>query len=166
MVSNGTKVMGLPSILMRYAVKAVARFIAARSPHPDSAADSTDAAAGARGERLAADFLRAHGLRIMQRNYRCRDGEIDIVAEDGATLVFAEVKTRAAHSDELPEAALTARKRHRLCQAARHFMRTYRTGERIFRFDLVGIDLHLDGTHTIHHWPNVINYRRGLVRRH
>lgn len=118
------------------------------------------------GERLAADYLRAHGLRIVQRNYRCRDGEIDLVAEDGETLVFVEVKTRAADSDELPEAALTPSKRHRLCQAARHFMRTYRTGERIFRFDLVGIDLKPDGTHDIHHWQNIINYRRGLARRH
>lgn len=102
----------------------------------------------------------------MQRNYRCPAGEIDLVAEDGDTLVFVEVKTRAADSDELPEAALTPRKRHRLSRAALHFMRTYRTRERLFRFDLVAVDLYPDGSHEIHYLQNIINYRRALMRKH
>ncbi|MCX7846667.1 MAG: YraN family protein [bacterium] len=110
--------------------------------------------------------MRHRGLRILQRNYRCPHGEIDLVAEDGPTLVFVEVKTRAAESDELPEAALTPRKRHRLCRAARHFMQTFHTGDRLFRFDLVGIELFPDGSHRIHHWSNIINYQQNLRRRH
>lgn len=121
---------------------------------------------GARGERIAAEYLRRQGMRLVCRNYRCPVGEVDLVAEDGDTLVFVEVKTRAADSGELPEAALTARKRHRLCRAAQHFMRRYRVGEKVFRFDLVGVEMRGDGRYEVRHWPNVINYQRGLARRY
>jgi putative endonuclease len=121
---------------------------------------------GAEGERRAAAFLRAQGLRILQRNYRCRTGELDVIAEEGATLVFVEVKTRRAGGDELPEAALTAGKKHRVCKAAQHFMRSYKLHDRLFRFDLVGLEYDDAGAWQCRHWRNVINYRRGLARRH
>ncbi|MEU4577260.1 YraN family protein [Nonomuraea sp. ATR24] len=53
---------------------------------------------GRHGERLAADYLRSQGMTIIDRNWRCRRGEIDIIAEDGATLVVVEVKTRSSRS--------------------------------------------------------------------
>jgi len=53
---------------------------------------------GRHGERLAADYLRAEGMTIIDRNWRCRQGEIDIIAQDGPTLVVVEVKTRSSRS--------------------------------------------------------------------
>jgi putative endonuclease len=138
--------------------------VSSRLPRWRTRATTTDA--GTAGEAHAAAFLRAQGLRILQRNYRCRTGEVDIIAEDDATLVFVEVKTRRAGGDELPEAALTARKRHRLCKAAQQFMRGYKAHDRLFRFDLVGVEFDDAGAWQCRHWRNIINYRRGLARRH
>jgi putative endonuclease len=104
-------------------------------------------------------------MRIMQRNYRCRGGEIDLIARDGETLVFVEVKTRTRGSGELPEASLTARKRHRLARAASAFMREHRVGEVLYRFDLVGCEVDSMERWTVLHWRNIIDYRKARVRR-
>ena len=101
----------------------------------------------------------------MQRNYACPGGEIDLVAEEGGTLVFVEVKTRQKGGNELPEAAVTNRKKRRLCKAARHFMNRYKIAGRVFRFDVVGLEFTEDDRWEIHHWPNVIDYRRHLARK-
>jgi putative endonuclease len=53
---------------------------------------------GRKGEQLAVQYLRARGMRILDRNWRCRHGEIDVVAQDGASLVVVEVKTRSGHT--------------------------------------------------------------------
>ena len=126
----------------------------------------SDVPRGEEGERRAASFLKKRGYRIVRRNYRCRAGELDIVAEEGGTLVFVEVKTRKAGGRELPEAAVTARKRHRVCMAAQHFMRTYSQSERVFRFDVVGLEYDDDDNWDIRHWQSVIDYDRALARRH
>jgi len=128
--------------------------------------NSSERSVGAEGERRAAAYLRARGLRIVQRNYRCRVGEIDLVAEDDGTLVFVEVKTRHVGGAEVPEAALTRRKRQRLCRAARQFMHAGRLHDRLFRFDIVGVEYDDRNTWRCRHWENVIDYRRGLRRRH
>ena len=65
---------------------------------------------GAFGERLAAAHLEAKGYRIRARNYRCREGEIDIVAQDGDTLVFVEVRTRRGDALGGPAESVTATK--------------------------------------------------------
>jgi len=91
---------------------------------------------GGPAEELAAAFLEREGLSILQRNYRCRFGEIDLVARSGATLVFVEV--RARKSDDFGGAAgsITAAKRRRLVATARHYLATQRS-ERACRFDVV-----------------------------
>jgi len=122
--------------------------------------------AGRQGENIGANFLKNHGFKIIQRNYRCSTGEIDIIAKDGKTFVFVEVKTRSENSDELPEAALTQKKRHRLCKAAQHFMREYKLKDPLFRFDLIGIEFNNDDEWKINHWENVVDYQKGLVRRY
>src|SRR5690606_10776232 len=66
------------------------------------------------GENLAANHLAAEGLTIIERNWRCRDGEIDLVARDGETFVFVEVKTRRGRDFGAPEEALTPRKAQKL----------------------------------------------------
>jgi putative endonuclease len=73
---------------------------------------------GRRGEELAADYLEAHGMRILDRNWRCPAGEIDIVALDGETLVVAEVKTRKSLDYGHPFEAVGAEKLARLHRLA------------------------------------------------
>ncbi len=120
---------------------------------------------GEEGERRAENFLKKKGFRILQRNYFCKTGELDLVAEDGNSLVFVEVKTRKKFGKELPEAAMTIKKKHRVCSAARHFMKKYRITNKIFRFDIVGLEFDDENNWEINHWQNAINYNRALARR-
>jgi putative endonuclease len=94
--------------------------------------------AGARAEELCAELLRKAGLRVLARNWRCRHGEIDLVAEEGATLVFAEVRLR--HDARFGGAAesITAAKRSRLLAAARLYLS--RRPETDCRFDVLLLD--------------------------
>ena len=94
-----------------------------------------------RGEALAALLLRAKGYRIVARNWRCPLGEIDIVARDGDTLVFVEVKTRSGRSAGRPEEAVDARKRRRLVLLARAYLAGRRGDPPPCRFDVVALEL-------------------------
>lgn len=91
---------------------------------------------GDRGERAAARFLRRQGLRVLLRGYRTPWGEVDLVARDGAVLVFVEVKTRRQGA---PAEAVTAEKQRRLTLAALHFLKRHRLLEQKCRFDVVAI---------------------------
>jgi putative endonuclease len=91
---------------------------------------------GDRGERAAARYLRRRGLRVITRGYRTALGEIDLIARDGDTLVFVEVKTRRAG---LPAEAVTAEKERRLTLTALQFLRRYRLLEQRCRFDVVAV---------------------------
>ncbi|PIQ97014.1 MAG: YraN family protein, partial [Nitrospinae bacterium CG11_big_fil_rev_8_21_14_0_20_56_8] len=71
---------------------------------------------GQEGERKAADFLRSKGYRILQRNFRCAAGEIDIIAEDRKTVVFVEVKTRSGEGVGHPSLAVTPAKQKKIAQ--------------------------------------------------
>ena len=82
---------------------------------------------GEAAESLAANFLRAQGLAISERNYRCRFGEIDLIAREGATLVFVEVRQRRSESYGGAAASITAAKRARLIAAARHYLARQRS---------------------------------------
>jgi len=94
---------------------------------------------GAAAEALASRFLREHGLRIVACNYRCRGGEIDLVAQDGPTLVFIEVRLRRGSAFGGAAASITAAKRRRLLLAARHYLG--RLGrEPPCRFDAILLD--------------------------
>lgn len=77
---------------------------------------------GADAERLAERFLEARGLRLVERNYRCRFGEIDLVMREGETLVFVEVRLRSHPGFGGAAASITAAKRARLLRAARHYL--------------------------------------------
>src|SRR5438128_566012 len=79
---------------------------------------------GERGENLAAKYLRNQGYKIIVRNLRCALGEIDIVARDGKTLVFCEVKTRA-HDDPTPEEQVNPFKQHQITKAAKFYLSRY-----------------------------------------
>jgi putative endonuclease len=82
---------------------------------------------GREAEAMAAAFLEARGLTIVARNYRCRLGEIDLVARDGPTTVFVEVRRRSSASFGGAAASITSAKRLKLLKAARHYMSRLRT---------------------------------------
>jgi putative endonuclease len=89
---------------------------------------------GARAEDLCADLLRAAGLRLVERNWRCRLGEIDLIAQDRGTLVFAEVRLRSRSAFGGAAESITAAKRSRLVAAARLYLA--RRPEAPCRFDV------------------------------
>jgi putative endonuclease len=94
---------------------------------------------GADGEAAAADWLRRHGYTILAAGFRVRCGEIDLVAEDGPTIVFAEVKTRTSALYGTPAEAVTSRKRARIVRAASLYLRSAGWGERSCRFDVLEV---------------------------
>jgi putative endonuclease len=100
---------------------------------------------GQTGERLAADKLALCGYRILERNFRCRLGEIDIVAEHEQDLVFVEVKTRRGIAYGLPEEAVTTRKFHTITRVAAYYMQHKLErpvgAERAWRIDVVAVQL-------------------------
>jgi putative endonuclease len=79
-------------------------------------------ARGADAESLAAAFLQLQGLALVERNYRCRFGEIDLIARDGDTLVFVEVRMRSSERFGGAAASITAAKQQKLLRTARHYL--------------------------------------------
>lgn len=79
---------------------------------------------GAQAEQLAARFLQRHGLQLLQRNYRCRYGEIDLIMRDGATLVFVEVRLRSRSDFGGAAASIDHAKQQKLIRTAQHYLAT------------------------------------------
>lgn len=98
-------------------------------------------ALGKLGEDLALRRIRALGYKILARNYRCPVGEIDLIARDGATLVFIETKTRQATSGFSAKEAVDERKRRKIAQAALVYLKECRLTEAKARFDVVAVTL-------------------------
>ncbi len=94
---------------------------------------------GSRGEKIAAKFLRKQGYQIIEKNYRSRLGEIDIVAKEDESIVFVEVKTRRSTDFGLPEEALSYDKRRRLSKLALGYLAHRRIKDTNCRFDMVSI---------------------------
>src|SRR5262245_54044268 len=96
---------------------------------------------GRTGERLAAEALLRRGDRILERNFRCSFGEIDLVAEDAEDLIFVEVKTRRGNAWGLPEEAITRRKQRTILQVARYYLYLHACQPRSWRVDVVAVQL-------------------------
>lgn len=94
---------------------------------------------GERGEALSWNFLRKQGYTILEKNFRTRFGEIDIVAEKKGTIVFLEVKTRRNHQFGSPEEAVDWRKRRKMEQVAQAYLQAKRTENRAARFDILSV---------------------------
>jgi putative endonuclease len=94
--------------------------------------------AGARAEELCAELLRSSGLRVIERNWQCRHGEIDLIAEDRGTVVFAEVRMRSRTSFGGAAESVTASKRAKLLAAARLYLS--RRPEAVCRFDVLLVE--------------------------
>ena len=94
------------------------------------------------GEKQAEKLLKAKGLKILTRNFRCNTGEIDLVMADvDGTIVFVEVKTRADEDFATAESAVNHTKKKRLFSAAKYFITTHNIADRDFRFDIVTVVL-------------------------
>ena len=106
--------------------------------------------AGLEGEDLACRHLAAQGYAILARNFRCRSGEVDVVARDGAVTVFVEVKHRRGSAHGAGHESVTFGKRRRIVRAARIFASARGLSESPLRFDVVSID-ETDGVPHLRH---------------
>jgi putative endonuclease len=118
----------------------------------------TRRATGIKGEEEAARFLARSGYAILDRNVRTRAGEIDLVAREGKTLVFVEVKTRRDVDGDPPQAAVNTRKQNRLGRLAHGYLKLKRIRQAPCRFDVVSVILNEEGgVKAIRHIPNAFS---------
>ncbi|HEY4458294.1 MAG TPA: YraN family protein, partial [Pseudonocardiaceae bacterium] len=94
---------------------------------------------GRRGEDLVAQFVKAAGFTVLCRNWRCREGELDILATDGDMLVVCEVKTRTTDEFGTPADAMNAKKIRRIKEATNRWLREYRIPYVPVRYDLAEV---------------------------
>jgi putative endonuclease len=102
---------------------------------------------GKAGEEVAIQYLRQKGYQVLERNYRCRFGEIDLIARDGSTLAFIEVKTRRSQRFGPAAAAVTLEKQRHLLKASQVYLTRNRKAHELCRFDVVTIELDADKLH-------------------
>jgi len=103
--------------------------------------DTRKITTGKEGEKIAAAYLEKNGYRIIEINFRCPIGEIDIVAKDKSDLVFVEVKTRKTIALGYPEQAVGIRKQKKMSQLALWYMQQRKIADTNARFDVVAITL-------------------------
>ncbi len=96
---------------------------------------------GRYGEREAARFLEKNGYTVLEKNYRKKFGEIDIIARKDDYLVFIEVKTRKAHSHGTPLEAVTTRKQRQISRVAQCYLTEKQLHETAARFDVIAVNL-------------------------
>ena len=117
----------------------------------DTTATAPHLRTGRRGEDLAARYLESIGLVVLSRNWRCREGELDLVATDGHQLVVCEVKTRSGTGFGGPAEAVTDRKAHRIRRLTRRWRAAYQVGTCQTRYDIVSVLWPPGGTPRIRH---------------
>ncbi|MGH3450547.1 MAG: YraN family protein [Haloechinothrix sp.] len=108
---------------------------------------------GRKGEDLAHRYLEGTGLVVLARNWRCRDGEVDIIATDGRILVVCEVKTRSGVGYGIPAESVSPAKVARIRRITSQWMSTVRLGRPPVRFDVVSIVWPQGGEPEIDHFP-------------
>ena len=100
---------------------------------------------GILGEKLAQDFLKKRGYHIWETNYRCPEGEIDIIARDRDCLAFIEVRTKKSAEFGTPEESITLAKRQRLVAAASRYRQNHNNLPSSWRIDVVAVELDQKG---------------------
>ncbi len=120
------------------------------------ASGKTRQAIGKHAEQLAETYLNQHGLMLLQRNYRCRGGEIDLIMTENGTLVFVEVRYRKHQMFGGAAASVDQRKQQRLLLAARHYLQHSRAENKPCRFDVVAISPGTDGQNAVEWISNAI----------
>ncbi len=109
---------------------------------------------GSRGERATAKYLKRCGYRVLQRNFRCTAGEIDLICRQGAFLVFVEVKTRAGDGAADIAEAVRGVQWRRIERAARYFLLRHPVANCTYRFDLVTLLWPDQGPPVIEHFED------------
>lgn len=104
---------------------------------------------GKQGEDYAVNYLQHKGYRVLDRNWKCGDMEIDIVALDNEELVFIEVKTRSSDAWQNPVDAVDELRKRRLSRAANAYIKYHKLDNR-YRFDIIGIIMNASGTSLNH----------------
>ena len=129
------------------------------SKPPPASTTTGNKGTGILGEELAANFVIAHGYRVLERNFRCKGGEVDIIARDprDKSLVFIEVKTRRGLSYGVPQLAVTAFKQRQISKATLTWLSFNHQHDTNARFDVIAILLHTDGSHQIEHIQNAFD---------
>jgi putative endonuclease len=112
---------------------------------------------GALGEHMACLYLVMRGMRFVDRRFRIRGGEIDLVMAQSGVVIFVEVKTRVSAQAPLPEERVSRAQLRRLRRAAGHWLRKWGQHEAICRFDVVTVDLgETPGEAIIRHFPQEV----------
>jgi len=112
---------------------------------------------GSRAERAAVRFLRRLGWRVVRRNYSCPHGEIDIVAVEGRTVVFVEVRSTESGDEERPAASVNHEKQTRLTKLALHFLQEHRLLNEAARFDVLTVTWPAGRRE-----PHIVHYRQAF----
>lgn len=115
--------------------------------------DNAKQVLGKEGERIAEQYLKKKGYKLIERNYRCHGGELDLIVLDRRVVVFVEVKTRTGQGFGSPFEAVEYHKQKRMIQAAQFFLMEKRLHQRDARFDVVGVSW-LDREPVVEHIEN------------
>lgn len=115
---------------------------------------------GAKGEKLAKKTLEKKGYRHIVSNYRNKTGEIDLIMQDGRTVVFIEVKTRRSEDFVATESVVNYKKQKTISKVARHYVSRYKLQQYSGRFDVVVVIMPEKGKTTIRHHIDAFAYRR------
>ena len=100
---------------------------------------------GSTGEKLARQYLEQTGYRILETNFRCRWGEVDIIAQQDGLLLFVEVKTRRSATFGIPEESITKAKTQRLIAAAETYLDQSQAADSHWRIDLISVEMDRSG---------------------
>jgi putative endonuclease len=97
------------------------------------------------GEKLARDFLKKKGYKVRETNFRCREGEIDIIAQKKDCLVFVEVRTRTSSGFGSPEESVTYAKKDKLIASTLNYLNSHKNLPQSWRIDFVAVELDQNG---------------------
>lgn len=112
---------------------------------------------GRRGEDIAVSYLTEKGYNLIQRNWRCATGELDIIMEEAETIIFVEVRTRRGRQFGTPEESITPAKQTRLIELAETYLQATDDPDRPWRIDVVAIRLG-PGLPRVNHLENAVGW--------
>lgn len=108
---------------------------------------------GQMGEDAACRLIKAKGMEVLARNYRCKKGEIDIIARDGKIICFVEVKTRSISTKSRPGKGLTNKQKKRIYNASKRYLKELDQTEAICRYDLIELRFDTYDFCEARYWP-------------
>jgi putative endonuclease len=112
---------------------------------------------GRQGEEMAASYLQEKGYRVIERNWRCPIGELDLVAVDGDVLVFVEVRTRSGVRFGLAEESITPAKQSRLIELAESYLQEKSLSAQLWRIDVIAMQMG-SGLPQVKHIENAVGW--------